>query len=86
MPPQQPTSTLSSAAVLELACLVGIPIDDHLMAERLVAGASSAAAAVRALRARSRRCKPESTMASQAITSLCSRISHQRFRLNLLGG
>ena len=52
MPPQQPTSTLSSAAVLELACLVGIPIDDHLMAERLVAGASSAAAAVRALRAR----------------------------------
>ncbi len=52
MPAQQPTSALSTAAVLELAGLVGIPIDDHLMAERLVAGASAAAAAVCALRAR----------------------------------
>ena len=53
MQPPQTTGTLSSAAVLELASLVGIPVDDQPMAERLVAGAAAAAAAVGALRARS---------------------------------
>ncbi|MFM8480919.1 MAG: amidase [Gammaproteobacteria bacterium] len=47
---QQPTGALSAAAVLELASLVGIPVDDQNMAERLVAGATAAAAAVCALR------------------------------------
>lgn len=39
---------LSSTAVLELAQLQGLPVEDEAMAERLAAGAHAAAMAVRA--------------------------------------
>lgn len=41
------TRALSASAVLELAAVQGIPVDDTAMAERIAAGAHAAAAAVR---------------------------------------
>lgn len=41
------TRALSASAVLELAAVQGIPVDDAAMAERIAAGAHAAAAAVR---------------------------------------
>lgn len=46
-----PPSSLSPAAVLELAALAGIPVDDEAMAARIAAGAGAAVAAVAAARA-----------------------------------
>jgi hypothetical protein len=43
--------SLSPTAVLELAALTGIPVDDEAMAERIAAGAGAAVAAVAAARA-----------------------------------
>lgn len=43
--------SLSPAAVLELAALTGIPVDDEAMAARIAAGAGAAVAAVAAARA-----------------------------------
>jgi hypothetical protein len=46
-----PSPSLSPAAVLELAALTGIPVDDEAMAARIAAGAGAAVAAVAAARA-----------------------------------
>ena len=46
-----PPPSLSPAAVLELAALAGIPVDDEAMAARIAAGAGAAVAAVAAARA-----------------------------------
>jgi hypothetical protein len=45
------SSSLSPTAVLELAALTGIPVDDEAMAARIAAGAGAAVAAVAAARA-----------------------------------
>jgi hypothetical protein len=42
---------ISPTAVLELAALTGIPVDDEAMAARIAAGAGAAVAAVAAARA-----------------------------------
>jgi hypothetical protein len=42
---------ISPTAVLELAALTGIPVDDEAMAARIAAGAGAAVAAVSAARA-----------------------------------
>ena len=43
--------SLSPTAVLELAALTGIPVDDEALAARIAAGAGAAVAAVAAARA-----------------------------------
>lgn len=43
-----PDQRLSADAVLELAALTGLPVDDAAMAARIAAGAGAAVAAVRA--------------------------------------
>ncbi len=52
LPPGFPaSSSLSPAAVLELAALAGVPIDDETMALRIAVGAGAAVMAVAAARA-----------------------------------
>ena len=52
LPPGVPASpSLSTASLLELAALAGIPIDDEAMALRIAVGAGAAVTAVAAARA-----------------------------------
>ena len=52
LPPDFPASpSLSTASVLELAALAGIPVDDEAMALRIAVGAGAAVTAVAAARA-----------------------------------
>lgn len=46
-PPLDVAAKVSSATVLESAAVIGIPLDDQAVAERIAAGAGAAVAAVR---------------------------------------